>query len=74
MVASTKQAGSNGYLHQQKRFPHTSTRSRYARYTLRTVLARIDRPESLDSATVSLTVDADTRVNFGVDEGVVTVE
>jgi hypothetical protein len=38
------------------------------------VLARIDRPESLDSATVSLTVDADTRVNFGIDEGVVTVE
>lgn len=43
-------------------------------YTSRTVVARFERPESLETAIVSLTVDADTRVHFTADEGVVAVE
>lgn len=42
--------------------------------TMRTVVARVDRPDRLDSAVVSLTADADSRVTFAVGEGVVTVE
>jgi hypothetical protein len=43
-------------------------------YSLRTVVARFDRPDALDSAVVSLTVDAETRVTVRADEGVVTVD
>lgn len=42
-------------------------------YTVRTVAARIDRPDSLKDGLVSLTVDAETRVNIEIGEGVVTV-
>lgn len=42
--------------------------------TIRTVVARVDRTDRLDSTLVSLTVDADRRVSFAVGEGVVTVE
>lgn len=34
--------------------------------TVRTVVARFERPASLDGSRVSLTVDSETRVNFGV--------
>lgn len=43
-------------------------------YTSRTVVARFERPDALDTGVVSLTVDARTRIHFRVDEGVVTVE
>lgn len=43
-------------------------------YTKRTVMARFERPDDLSAGVVSLTVDAETRVNVRVDEGVVTVE
>lgn len=43
-------------------------------YSLRTVVARFERPEALDSAAVSLTVDAETRVTVRAGEGVVTVD
>jgi hypothetical protein len=42
-------------------------------FTSRTVLARFERPDTLSTGAVSLTVDVDTRVTFSVDEGVVTV-
>lgn len=42
--------------------------------TQRTVVARFPHPETLDSATVSLTVDPATRVHFRSTEDVVTVE
>jgi hypothetical protein len=42
-------------------------------YTTRTVVAQFERPDSLDTGIVSLTVDAETRVNFQTNEGVVTV-
>jgi hypothetical protein len=42
--------------------------------TARTVLARFERPETFESAVVSLTVDPETRVNVAAGEGVVTVE
>lgn len=42
--------------------------------TSRTVVARFERPAALESGVVSLTVDPETRVNFEVDEGVVTVD
>ncbi|AGB30360.1 hypothetical protein C488_04667 [Natrinema pellirubrum DSM 15624] len=42
--------------------------------TARTVLARFDRPASLESAHATLTVDADRRVTVAAGEGVVTVD
>lgn len=42
-------------------------------YTMRTVAARFDRPASLEGGIVSLTVDAETRVNVEISEGVATV-
>lgn len=42
-------------------------------YTMRTVVARFERPDSLEEGIVSLTVDAEHRVNFEAGEGVVTV-
>ena len=43
-------------------------------YTARAVVARFERPAARFSAAVSLTVDAETRVNVAGEEGVVTVE
>ncbi len=43
-------------------------------YTYRTTVARVDRPDELESGLVSLTGDPDTRVNFAAGEGVVTLE
>lgn len=43
-------------------------------YTMRTVVARFERPDALETGVVSLTVDAETRVTFSVGDGVVTVE
>jgi len=40
----------------------------------RTAVARFQQPETLDSATVSLIVDPETRVTFRSTEGVVTIE
>lgn len=42
-------------------------------FTSRTVVARFERPDTLSTGEVSLTVDADTRVTFSVDEGIVTI-
>lgn len=36
--------------------------------TVRSVVARVERPASLDGSRVSLTVDAETRVTFGVED------
>lgn len=41
---------------------------------MRTVVARFERPDDLDRAVVSLTVDPKTQVNFEAGEGVVTVD
>ncbi|WP_135819596.1 hypothetical protein [Halostella litorea] len=41
--------------------------------TSRTVAVRFERPETLDAATVSLTVGEEKRVNFAAGEGVVTL-
>jgi hypothetical protein len=43
-------------------------------YTSRVVVARFERPETLFSAVVSLTVDAETRVTVAAADGAVTVE
>lgn len=42
--------------------------------TIRTVVARIERPETLNEAIVSLTFDPKYLVNFATGEGVVTVD
>lgn len=42
--------------------------------TVRTVLAQLERPERLDRAVVSVTVDPRTQVNITADEGIVTVD
>ncbi|WP_121823480.1 hypothetical protein [Halostella salina] len=42
--------------------------------TSRTVAVRFDRPETLDGATVSLTVGTEKRVNFAAGEGVMTLD
>lgn len=41
--------------------------------TARTVVARFERPDTLDRGFVSLIVDSEHRVNFEASEGVVTV-
>lgn len=43
-------------------------------YTLRTVVARFERPAILNKGVVSLTYDSEHVVNFEVGEGVVTVD
>lgn len=42
-------------------------------YTMRTAVARFERPDGLENAVVSLTVDADHLVTFEAGEGVVTI-
>lgn len=42
--------------------------------TQRTVVARFERPDALETATVSLTVDPETRVHFRTTDDVLTVE
>lgn len=44
-----------------------------ADYTMRTVVARFERPDTLDEGFASLTVDPEHRVTFEAGEGVVTV-
>lgn len=41
--------------------------------TVRTVVARFEQPDALESGIVHLTTDAETRVNFATGDGVVTV-
>jgi len=43
-------------------------------FTARSTVARVERPDSLDSGIVSLTVDPSTRYNVATGEGVVTVD
>lgn len=43
-------------------------------YTLRTALARFGRPEALEPALVSLTIDEEMRITVAAGEGVVTLE
>ena len=43
-------------------------------FTARSTVARFERPDALDSAVVSLTVDLSTRYNVATGEGVVTID
>ena len=43
-------------------------------FTARSTVARFERPDALDSAVVSLTVDPSTRYNVATGEGVVTID
>ncbi|WP_434531202.1 hypothetical protein ACODNH_07435 [Haloarcula sp. NS06] len=45
-----------------------------ADYTARTTVARFDRPDTLDSGVVSLTIDPATRYNVATGEDVVTID
>ncbi|MFC6767361.1 hypothetical protein [Natrinema soli] len=42
-------------------------------YTVRTVVARFERPDTLETGSVSLTVDTETRMRFEVGDGVVSL-
>jgi hypothetical protein len=43
-------------------------------FTARSTVARVERPDTLDSGVVSLTVDTSTRYNVATSEGVVTID